>query len=407
MATPPQSKWVRRSGIISAGVVFLAFWLLPIGRGSKAGQISTLVTNSELPAEWRNAFWFSAVLAFFVYGCIAALVGLGVQVVLYLFFRPKRNGWRPGGDCRTIILVSLILALSVGSHAQRAATLRPQRNSTTESLRGVPNLQAEIAKAERIVVGKILSIGRGNASGLGWAKVEVLDVWKGTVSRTNLDVRLPYFEVEDGHDYLLLIGTSARDFGPLAVVEISQWPYLREQTAGKPVEQRVVMALDAQRDHLGVRLARLGVQHAQLTAILEAHTAEQRSDTNSLRVVVVPAQHFARLKEPFKVELRVENRTATSQTVQVMNCSWDEHWKSSNTNVIWEGWNCYKNFAVPVGIAPGRAYVKELKMVVMESPPADPKRPQFKDWISFRMGFTPIGSPKTIWSHEVALKVIP
>ena len=400
MTTSPQSAWVRRSGILSAVVVFLACWFFPIGRGPKAWDIWTLVTNSELPAEWRSAFWFSAVIAFFVYGCIAALVGLGVQLVLYLFFRPKRNGWRPGGDCQKIIFVSLILLPSVTAHAQRATTLRPEPD--------VPSLRAEIAKTERIIVGKVLSIERENRSGMGAAKVEVLDVWKGSVDSTNLEVRLPYFEIEDGHDYLLLLGPYRGGVdGRLDVTEISHWSNLRERIAGKSLEDRVITVLDDELTQVGGQLARLSAQRELLTAIIKAHVTAQRRDTNSLRIVVVPSEQFIRLKESFKVELRVENPTATNVSVRVMNCSWSDHWMSSNNKVFLEGWDCPKNLETTVEIAPGKAYTNQANLVVMEPPPVDSNQPQLKGWLSFRMGFTPIGSPRTFWSEEVALKVIP
>jgi hypothetical protein len=49
-------------------------------------------------------------------------------------------------------------------------------------------------------------------------------------------------------------------------------------------------------------------------------------DANSLRVVVIPSKTDVRVKELFKVVLRVENPTATNQIVRVWGCSWDEEW---------------------------------------------------------------------------------
>src|ERR1043165_6377053 len=80
------------------------------------------------------------------------------------------------------------------------------------------------------------------------------------------------------------------------------------------------------------------------------------ADTSSLRVIVKPSKTDVRVKEPFKVALRVENPTTTNQTVRVMNCSWDDEWKSSNTNITWIGWSCGKNYAMSVEIPPGGAY---------------------------------------------------
>src|SRR5688572_7653009 len=106
------------------------------------------------------------------------------------------------------------------------------------------------------------------------------------------------------------------------------------------------------------------------------------ANTNSLRVVVKPSRTEVHLNELFPVALRVENVSATNQHVRVMNCSWDQHWKTSTTNITWLDWNCAKNFAVTVQIAPGGAYTNELTMLV-PAPSANGK-------LSFRMGFTPI-----------------
>ena len=123
------------------------------------------------------------------------------------------------------------------------------------------------------------------------------------------------------------------------------------------------------------------------------------ADTNSLRVVVIPSKTEVRVKETFKVALRVENPTTTNQTVRVWSCSWDEEWKTSNTNISWLGWDCEKNNIHSVEIPSGGAYTNELEMLISE--------PISEKTLSFRMGFTPIDSKKTFWSNEVKLKILP
>ena len=123
------------------------------------------------------------------------------------------------------------------------------------------------------------------------------------------------------------------------------------------------------------------------------------SDTNSLRVVVKPSKTEVHVKEAFKVALRVENPTTTNQAIRVMNCSWYDHWQASNPQISWIGWDCPKNFAISVKIPPGDAYTNELEMLVPE--------PIGQKTLSFRMGFTPIGSPVTFWSAEVTIHVHP
>ncbi|HEY3853380.1 MAG TPA: hypothetical protein VGO67_03185 [Verrucomicrobiae bacterium] len=78
------------------------------------------------------------------------------------------------------------------------------------------------------------------------------------------------------------------------------------------------------------------------------------ADTNLLRVVVIPSKTEVRAKEKFTVALRVENPTATNETVRVMSCSWDEEWKTSNANISWIGWACTRNVARNVEIPPRR-----------------------------------------------------
>jgi len=121
-------------------------------------------------------------------------------------------------------------------------------------------------------------------------------------------------------------------------------------------------------------------------------------DVNSLRVVVIPSKTEVRVKELFKVVLRVENPTATNQIVRVWGCSWDEEWKSSNTNISWVSWACTINNDYDLTILPGGAYTNELEMLIPQ--------PIVNQTLTFSMGFTPIGSQKTVWSNEVKLNII-
>jgi hypothetical protein len=123
------------------------------------------------------------------------------------------------------------------------------------------------------------------------------------------------------------------------------------------------------------------------------------ADTNLLRVVVIPSKTEVHVKETFKVALRVENPTTTNQTVRVWSCSWDQEWKTSNTNISWLGWDCTRNLAENVEIPPGGAYTNELEMFIPE--------PISKKTLTFRMGFTSIDRGKTFWSNEVKLKILP
>src|SRR5580698_7811776 len=96
---------------------------------------------------------------------------------------------------------------------------------------------------------------------------------------------------------------------------------------------------------------------AVLSGILAIAVLAAEPETSpSLRVVVISSTNAIRIREPFALLLRVENPAATNQTIRVMNCSWYEHWQSSNPKIQSMGWDCYKNFAVNVEIPPGSAY---------------------------------------------------
>jgi hypothetical protein len=123
------------------------------------------------------------------------------------------------------------------------------------------------------------------------------------------------------------------------------------------------------------------------------------ADTNSLRIVVVPSKTDVRIREAFSLALRVENPTATNQSVRVMTCSWQDEWQSSNPKIPWGGAECSKNFAVDVEIPPGGAYTNKAQIFIYELT-SDKE-------LSFRMGFTPIGSKKTFWSDEIKLNLLP
>lgn len=118
-----------------------------------------------------------------------------------------------------------------------------------------------------------------------------------------------------------------------------------------------------------------------------------------LWVEATPSKTEVRVNEPFKVALKVDDTSGSNQTVRVMSCSWYDEWQTSDTNVIPKLWPCTRNFPVDVTIPPGGAYTNEMEMSV---------DPSFSGkTLSFRMGFTPIGSAKTFWSDYMTLKILP
>jgi hypothetical protein len=127
--------------------------------------------------------------------------------------------------------------------------------------------------------------------------------------------------------------------------------------------------------------------------------AEDGQSLPALRVFAVPSTNNERVREPFQMALRVENPLRTNQTITVMTCSWEEEWQSSNTNVIFQGWNCEKNFSRAVILSPGGVYTNQATMMI-DNLISDKE-------LSFRMGFTSIGSTQTFWSGEIKLHILP
>jgi hypothetical protein len=84
--------------------------------------------------------------------------------------------------------------------------------------------------------------------------------------------------------------------------------------------------------------------------------------------------------------------------VRVWSCSWDEEWKTSNTNISWIGWVCTRNVVKNVEIPSGGAYTNQLDMLIPQ--------PISEKTLSFRMGFTSIGSTNTLWSNDVKLTIL-
>ncbi len=120
---------------------------------------------------------------------------------------------------------------------------------------------------------------------------------------------------------------------------------------------------------------------------------------STLTVTIKPKVNQVRINTPFDVDLRVVNSSKSTQSFQVMDGSWDEHWKSNNDRVSWVGWDCTKNFPVTVKLEPGERYEKTLPMLLPTGKPLEK--------LSFKMGFTPIDSKETFWSNEVSVQVDP
>jgi hypothetical protein len=119
-----------------------------------------------------------------------------------------------------------------------------------------------------------------------------------------------------------------------------------------------------------------------------------------LKVIVTPLRTNVRIGDFFEVRLQVVNSSQSPQSFQVMSCSWNQHWKSSNDRIVPEGWACWSNIAETKNLAPGEAYEEILKMSLVSGKPGDK--------ISFRMAFSPFTkNDQTYWSNPVTVQADP
>jgi hypothetical protein len=81
-----------------------------------------------------------------------------------------------------------------------------------------------------------------------------------------------------------------------------------------------------------------------------------------LRIDVKPATTTWKTNQHIPVELVVSNPAKTAQSMKVMLCSWEDHWKSSDAALTWEPWGCDKNYAADVTLAPGKSRTWKLEM---------------------------------------------
>ena len=107
-----------------------------------------------------------------------------------------------------------------------------------------------------------------------------------------------------------------------------------------------------------------------------------------LAIEVKPATAAWQQKVPVEVTLKVSNPSKAPVTFQVMGCSWEDHWKSSDRELTWMPWGCDKNAPSRVELAPGQAREWKLPMFATENAKPGPHR--------LVMTFTPRdGKPST------------
>jgi hypothetical protein len=79
-------------------------------------------------------------------------------------------------------------------------------------------------------------------------------------------------------------------------------------------------------------------------------------------VAVLPATSTWQQGKPVEVTLKVTNTSRADARFEVMSCSWEDHWSSSDRELIWSPWGCDKNTPSTVALAPGKAREWKLSM---------------------------------------------
>jgi hypothetical protein len=131
-------------------------------------------------------------------------------------------------------------------------------------------------------------------------------------------------------------------------------------------------------------------------------TAFNKIDRESFCVTIWTKTTRIQISDPFDVTLRVVNATEKPHSLQVMSCSWNDHWKNNNSRIVWAGGVSIEsagNTTIEIKLEPGEAYEKHVQMAVLDGPRLVTT--------SFQMGFTPIGEKKTYWSNKVVIGIKP
>ncbi len=128
-----------------------------------------------------------------------------------------------------------------------------------------------------------------------------------------------------------------------------------------------------------------------------APALEGKREATPFRVTIEPVRDKVRVGARFRIRVRVTNESASVQSFDVANGSWEEHWKSSNDRVHWVPRAVFRNFMETVKLEPGQTYEKTGELFVTPGPPLREVR--------FKLGFAPRGAKQTYWSNEVTLPI--
>ncbi len=138
-----------------------------------------------------------------------------------------------------------------------------------------------------------------------------------------------------------------------------------------------------------------------LALLLSGVAIARAGDPPALRAIATTDTDAVHPDDVFDVTLSLQNLSAATEKVRIPECGWDRCWKSSNSRVTWDLWNCDDTAEVTIEIPPHGTYEfpKPLKMFVDE----DFKQSR----VTFKMGFKTRGFGKIAWSAPISLDVSP
>jgi len=138
-----------------------------------------------------------------------------------------------------------------------------------------------------------------------------------------------------------------------------------------------------------------------LVIVFAGVSASRAGAPPTLRAIATTDVTEVHPDDVFEVTLSLQNLTGVTQKIRIPDCGWDRCWKSSNSRVTWDFWDCDSTNEITIEIPPHQTYVfdKPLKMFVDEG---------FKQSrVNFKMGFKTGGFSKVTWSTPISLDVIP
>jgi len=119
----------------------------------------------------------------------------------------------------------------------------------------------------------------------------------------------------------------------------------------------------------------------------------------TFKIIVTPTKSRVHLNEYFDMHLQIRNETTTPQQINIMGGGWLFQWKASSPNVEFAPVLCSKDSTIAIKIAPGESYTRLMGLFTIVGPVNSSS-------LSFKMGFTSVGSRKTYWSDDVTMGIM-